>query len=218
MKIGLSLLAVLLLSISASAQAEDDPKSGTELTKEEAEKVRRLFRDAQEDEKVKSTRAESREAVRRHQEALRRAMIARDPSVEPALRKMQNSISEEVAAKNQDENTIRTLDLPLNRLSKEERRRWMEAFGKVRRRDFVSDFRRRFRESRQELERGRQVHRKLVQEYRGVMREALLQTDPELAEIFQKLEKARDERPRRNPPPSTGTPPPTGTPVPEERD
>lgn len=166
---------------------------GTEndqLTREERDRVGYLYARVMRDEKVQEARKSHAEATRNYHDVLRQAMIERDPKVKPALAKIQMNpvLLAEAIWEKRNKDVLHNLHLPVSRLDASERKQWNQAMEALHEKEITKAFSKRLERNYRQQAKLRKEQAHLMGDFKNEARRNLLQIDPGLKAIFEKLD------------------------------
>lgn len=164
------------------------------LSESELETVRNLYQEAQEDQAVLEARKAWFQAMVEYQESVKRAMVEKDPKAEELLRKMRTFMHLEGLVHRREPDFLNDLDLPVQALDKSERKMWDAAMEQVKQQDFYRAFAHELKKEWENRDKHRRRQAAKFREYQQKARKAMININPLLQDIFQKLDRKKDRR------------------------
>ena len=176
---------IALMTLASGIATEND-----RLTREERTRVGHLYAEVMRDEEVKKARRAHEETVRHYHEELRKAMIERDPAIEPALAKIRLNpgLLAEAIWQKRNKDVLKNLHLPLKRLDAEDRERWNRAMAELRKKPSTKAFGKRLEDNYREQAKLRQKQTDMIRTFKENARRKLVEIDAGLKPVLEKLE------------------------------
>ncbi len=161
------------------------------LTREERDRVGHLYSKVMRDKQVMEARRAHEEATKYYHDALRQAMIKRDPKIKPALTKIRINpgLLAEAIWEKRNKDILNNLHLPVRRLGPDERKRWDQAMDKLQQKEITKAFSKRLENNYRQQAKLRKEQIRIMGDFKKEARRKLLQIDGNLKPILEKLDR-----------------------------
>ncbi len=175
--------ATLLLGLGHSLYAGD-------LSDKEKQRVGQLFSQVQKDPIVREAKKRHDQATREYHEAVRKAMVTKDPSIEPALEKIRldPGLLAEAIWQKRNRDFLKNLHFPVRKLAEDERKAWDNAMKKLRQAPLTKEFTKAQTGNLEEQRKLREEYAQTVVQFKKQARKALIKIDGQMKELLEKLE------------------------------
>ena len=159
------------------------------LDRDERSRVGHLYSKVIRDKDVQAARADYEASAKRYHDALREAMIKRDPKVESALQKIKRNpgLLAEAIWEKRNNDVLNNLHLPVRRLKEDERKVWNHAMGKLREKEMTKAFGKRLNDNYQAQAKLRKKQIKIMQDFKNEAKRKLVEIDGKVKPILDKL-------------------------------
>jgi len=146
------------------------------LDRDERSRVGHLYSKVIRDKDVQAARADYEASAKRYHDALREAMIKRDPKVESALQKIKRNpgLLAEAIWEKRNNDVLNNLHLPVRRLKDDERKVWNRAMGKLREKEMTKAFGKRLNDNYHAQAKLRKQQIKIMRDFKNEARRKLM--------------------------------------------
>lgn len=159
------------------------------LNGDERARVGHLYAKVIRDKEVQEARVAHEMAAKHYHDALRQAMIKRDPKVESALKKIRRNpaLLAEAIWEKRNNDVLNNLHLPVSRLEKEERDVWNRAMGNLREKEMTKAFGKRLKDNYNQQAKLRKKQIEIMSNFKKEAKRALGKIDGRVKPILDKL-------------------------------